>query len=207
MADGLWSADPFKDQIKVDIILSELTGSIGSPNKKKKLIINNQSFCIINDPLALFSVISWTAGDDSTTDATTSASWTALGWPWTLLRGLGHCGPAHRVPTERGLPEGHQSPGLSVRKIRGLHGHSLCPASHWRSEIQCMLIGHLCSEIPFMYQLLLRQNPKVMPKLLGMYDASAPKMDCIQKNYLLPTPVVYGDEDCLYLNVYRPEVR
>nr|AAZ86786.1 IP02848p [Drosophila melanogaster] len=50
-------------------------------------------------------------------------------------------------------------------------------------------------------------NPKVMPKLLGMYDASAPKMDCIQKNYLLPTPVVYGDEDCLYLNVYRPEIR
>lgn len=35
MADGLWSANPFKDQIKVDIILSELTGSIGSPNKKK----------------------------------------------------------------------------------------------------------------------------------------------------------------------------
>ncbi|KRK00233.1 uncharacterized protein Dyak_GE11753 [Drosophila yakuba] len=50
-------------------------------------------------------------------------------------------------------------------------------------------------------------NPKVMPKLLGVYDASGPKMDCIQKNYLLPTPVIYGDEDCLYLNVYRPEVR
>ncbi|XP_036668929.2 uncharacterized protein [Drosophila suzukii] len=50
-------------------------------------------------------------------------------------------------------------------------------------------------------------NPKVMPKLLGLYDASEPKMDCIQKNYLLPTPVIYGEEDCLYLNVYRPEVR
>jgi len=47
------------------------------------------------------------------------------------------------------------------------------------------------------------QNPKVMPKLLGLYDASEPKMDCIQKNYLLPTPVIYGEEDCLYLNVYR----
>jgi len=46
-----------------------------------------------------------------------------------------------------------------------------------------------------------------MPKLLGLYDASEPKMDCIQKNYLLPTPVIYGEEDCLYLNVYRPEVR
>ncbi|XP_044313778.1 uncharacterized protein LOC108048856 [Drosophila rhopaloa] len=50
-------------------------------------------------------------------------------------------------------------------------------------------------------------NPKVMPKLLGVYDASEPKMDCIQKNYLLPTPVIYGKEDCLYLNVYRPEIR
>ncbi|XP_026837124.1 venom carboxylesterase-6 isoform X1 [Drosophila erecta] len=50
-------------------------------------------------------------------------------------------------------------------------------------------------------------NPKGMPKLLGLYNASAPRMDCIQKNYLLPTPVIYGEEDCLYLNVYRPEVR
>ncbi|XP_017049857.2 uncharacterized protein LOC108093964 [Drosophila ficusphila] len=50
-------------------------------------------------------------------------------------------------------------------------------------------------------------NPKVIPKLLGVYDASEPKMDCIQKNYLLPAPIIYGDEDCLYLNVYRPEVR
>ncbi|XP_017077325.1 uncharacterized protein LOC108112087 [Drosophila eugracilis] len=51
------------------------------------------------------------------------------------------------------------------------------------------------------------KNPKVMPKLLGVYDASQPKMDCIQKNYLLPSPIIYGVEDCLYLNVYRPEVR
>ncbi|KAH8258411.1 hypothetical protein KR038_011182 [Drosophila bunnanda] len=50
-------------------------------------------------------------------------------------------------------------------------------------------------------------NPKVMPKLWGLYNASTPKADCIQKNYLLPTPVIYGAEDCLYLNVYRPEVR
>ncbi|XP_017096776.2 juvenile hormone esterase [Drosophila bipectinata] len=48
-------------------------------------------------------------------------------------------------------------------------------------------------------------NPKAMPKLRGVYNASWPRMDCIQKNYLLPTPIVYGEEDCLYLNVYRPE--
>uniref|UniRef100_A0A1B0DPS2 carboxylesterase n=1 Tax=Phlebotomus papatasi TaxID=29031 RepID=A0A1B0DPS2_PHLPP len=27
---------------------------------------------------------------------------------------------------------------------------------------------------------------------------------CIQKNVLIPTPIVVGSEDCLYLNVYRP---
>ncbi|KAL7737528.1 hypothetical protein ACLKA6_007655 [Drosophila palustris] len=50
-------------------------------------------------------------------------------------------------------------------------------------------------------------NPKVMPKLQGIYNASMAKPDCIQKNYLLPTPLIYGEEDCLYLNVYRPERR
>lgn len=45
-----------------------------------------------------------------------------------------------------------------------------------------------------------------MPKLRGVYNAGEPRTDCIQKNYLLPTPIVYGEEDCLYLNVYRPEI-
>ncbi|KAH8337976.1 hypothetical protein KR067_012395 [Drosophila pandora] len=47
-------------------------------------------------------------------------------------------------------------------------------------------------------------NPKAMTKLRGVYNASQPRTDCIQKNYLLPTPIVYGEEDCLYLNIYRP---
>jgi len=96
-----------------------------------KLIINNPSICIINDhPLALLSVTSRTTGDDSTTAAA------ATSWP--DVRGFDHGGPAgHRVPAQRGLPEGHLSPGLSVREIRGLHGHSLCPAARGRSEIQC----------------------------------------------------------------------
>ncbi|KAH8411061.1 hypothetical protein KR222_011277, partial [Zaprionus bogoriensis] len=50
-------------------------------------------------------------------------------------------------------------------------------------------------------------NPKVMPKLQGIYNASSVKPDCIQKNYLMPTPLIYGEEDCLYLNLYRPERR
>ncbi|XP_034120414.1 esterase E4 isoform X1 [Drosophila guanche] len=50
-------------------------------------------------------------------------------------------------------------------------------------------------------------NPKVMPKLIGVYNATKPKPDCVQKNYLLPTPIIFGQEDCLYLNVYRPKLR
>ncbi|XP_030369003.1 venom carboxylesterase-6 [Scaptodrosophila lebanonensis] len=51
------------------------------------------------------------------------------------------------------------------------------------------------------------RNPEIMPKWRGTYNATAAKPDCIQKNYLLPTPSVYGEEDCLYLNVYRPQHR
>uniref|UniRef100_B4MQF2 carboxylesterase n=1 Tax=Drosophila willistoni TaxID=7260 RepID=B4MQF2_DROWI len=35
-------------------------------------------------------------------------------------------------------------------------------------------------------------------------DATKPKPDCIRKEYLSAQPVISGDEDCLYLNVYRP---
>lgn len=48
------------------------------------------------------------------------------------------------------------------------------------------------------------RNPVWHPKLEGVYNATSVKMDCIQKNYLLPSPLVHGKEDCLYLNVYRP---
>ncbi|XP_068144437.1 juvenile hormone esterase-like [Drosophila tropicalis] len=48
------------------------------------------------------------------------------------------------------------------------------------------------------------EKPRRMGKLFGTSDASKPKPDCINKNYLLSTPKVYGEEDCLYLNVYRP---
>lgn len=42
--------------------------------------------------------------------------------------------------------------------------------------------------------------------LTGTYNATEPKMFCIQKNYLMPNPVVMGVEDCLHLYVYRPKV-
>uniref|UniRef100_A0A0K8TZC5 Carboxylic ester hydrolase n=4 Tax=Bactrocera latifrons TaxID=174628 RepID=A0A0K8TZC5_BACLA len=46
--------------------------------------------------------------------------------------------------------------------------------------------------------------PKSFPRWWGMLDATAPKQNCVQKNYILPNPVVEGVEDCLYLNIYRP---
>ncbi|ALC41293.1 Jhe, partial [Drosophila busckii] len=47
-------------------------------------------------------------------------------------------------------------------------------------------------------------NPVPASKLSGIHNASYARMDCIQKNFLMPIPSVYGVEDCLYLNVYRP---
>lgn len=37
-------------------------------------------------------------------------------------------------------------------------------------------------------------------------NATEEKTQCMQKNYLIPNPTVYGVEDCLYLYVYRPKV-
>ncbi|EDW75956.2 uncharacterized protein Dwil_GK15211 [Drosophila willistoni] len=51
------------------------------------------------------------------------------------------------------------------------------------------------------------RSPVWKPKWDDIIDATMAKPDCIQKNYLLPTPIVYGEEDCLYLNIYRPVLR
>uniref|UniRef100_A0A0A1XHF3 Carboxylic ester hydrolase n=1 Tax=Zeugodacus cucurbitae TaxID=28588 RepID=A0A0A1XHF3_ZEUCU len=49
-------------------------------------------------------------------------------------------------------------------------------------------------------------NPKAFPRWWGVLDATASKHNCVQKNYILPNPVVEGVEDCLYLNIYRPTI-
>ncbi|XP_068151131.1 juvenile hormone esterase-like isoform X2 [Drosophila tropicalis] len=51
------------------------------------------------------------------------------------------------------------------------------------------------------------RSPVWKPKWDDIIDATYAKPDCIQKNYLLPTPIIYGEEDCLYLNIYRPVLR
>ncbi|EDW02572.1 GH22070 [Drosophila grimshawi] len=85
-----------------------------------------------------------------------------------------------------GCLKGIYMPGYQIKRFEGFLGipYALPPVD----------------ELRFNY-------PKVMPKLQGIYNASTAKPDCIQKNYLLPTPLIYGEEDCLYLNVYRPEHR
>uniref|UniRef100_B4MQF1 GK21860 n=1 Tax=Drosophila willistoni TaxID=7260 RepID=B4MQF1_DROWI len=51
------------------------------------------------------------------------------------------------------------------------------------------------------------QSPKIKARWFNTYDATKFKSDCIQKNYLISNPTVFGEEDCLYLNIYRPKVR
>ncbi|CAD7014810.1 unnamed protein product [Ceratitis capitata] len=50
-------------------------------------------------------------------------------------------------------------------------------------------------------------NPRAFPRWRGFRDASVPKQECVQKNYILPGSKVEGVEDCLYLNVYVPKPR
>ncbi|XP_059613448.1 juvenile hormone esterase-like [Phlebotomus argentipes] len=47
-------------------------------------------------------------------------------------------------------------------------------------------------------------DPQPADKWNGTLDATLEKPMCIQKNVLVPSPTVQGEEDCLYLNVYRP---
>ncbi|XP_034477227.1 esterase E4 [Drosophila innubila] len=50
------------------------------------------------------------------------------------------------------------------------------------------------------------QNPVAANGWEGILNASVPHTSCLQKCYFLRTWPVFGDEDCLYLNVYRPVV-
>uniref|UniRef100_A0A1A9WQZ2 Carboxylic ester hydrolase n=1 Tax=Glossina brevipalpis TaxID=37001 RepID=A0A1A9WQZ2_9MUSC len=48
------------------------------------------------------------------------------------------------------------------------------------------------------------KNPEPVQPWTGILRAIDSKPDCIQKNYLIPGWPVSGEEDCLYLNIYRP---
>uniref|UniRef100_A0A1B0DFL8 Carboxylic ester hydrolase n=1 Tax=Phlebotomus papatasi TaxID=29031 RepID=A0A1B0DFL8_PHLPP len=47
-------------------------------------------------------------------------------------------------------------------------------------------------------------DPQPPEKWNGTISCDSEKPMCLQKNVLVPNPTVTGNEDCLYLNVYRP---
>ncbi|KAH8400774.1 hypothetical protein KR009_000936 [Drosophila setifemur] len=51
------------------------------------------------------------------------------------------------------------------------------------------------------------KNPVPAAAWEGVLDAGSPKESCLQKNYFSSNWQVSGEEDCLYLNVYRPQQR
>ncbi|XP_041769691.1 juvenile hormone esterase-like [Anopheles merus] len=50
-------------------------------------------------------------------------------------------------------------------------------------------------------------NPQPNDPWKGKYDASTTKSACIQIVTVLPSPRLYGSEDCLYLNVFMPTLK
>ncbi|XP_054737014.1 juvenile hormone esterase-like [Anastrepha obliqua] len=48
-------------------------------------------------------------------------------------------------------------------------------------------------------------NPEEAKPWNGTLKAKVPKPDCVQKDYIQPASPSFGSEDCLYLNVYRPQ--
>lgn len=50
------------------------------------------------------------------------------------------------------------------------------------------------------------RNPVPVKPWGNVLNATGPKPDCIQMNTLVPGSPIYGEEDCLYLNVFRPQV-
>lgn len=49
------------------------------------------------------------------------------------------------------------------------------------------------------------QNPQPIDDWAEVYDATFPRSVCAQINFLIPGSVPEGDEDCLYLNIFRPK--
>lgn len=49
------------------------------------------------------------------------------------------------------------------------------------------------------------RNPEPIEPWKGVLSAREAKPDCKQRNYLLPHWPIMGDEDCLYMNIYRPK--
>ncbi|CAG7835486.1 unnamed protein product [Allacma fusca] len=50
------------------------------------------------------------------------------------------------------------------------------------------------------------EPPKSPRRWFGIRDASKPGKECIQKEKYSPLNIPAGEEDCLYLNIYRPHV-
>lgn len=49
------------------------------------------------------------------------------------------------------------------------------------------------------------RDPEPVEPWQGVLSVKEAKPDCKQRNYLIPYWPIMGDEDCLYMNIYRPK--
>lgn len=90
--------------------------------------------------------------------------------------------------------------------VRGVSGSPICQATRWRAEISGRLWSLRYISWSFC-SLCALQNPVPNDPWSGIYDARQPKPPCIQRiDVQTPAGNIVGDEDCLYLNVYRPSL-
>ncbi|XP_055607111.1 juvenile hormone esterase-like isoform X2 [Uranotaenia lowii] len=81
----------------------------------------------------------------------------------------------------------------------GKYFEGLIPGSRFRGYLGVPFAKPPIGDLRF-------RNPQPVEPWDGDYDASFERSKCVQKNDLWPEQQVEGSEDCLYMNVFVPEV-
>lgn len=77
------------------------------------------------------------------------------------------------------------------------------PIGDLRFAVSLRVLGLFKSEVSCLHF----KNPEPPENWTGLYNATYYRPRCIQRNYIFTQlPAVEGSEDCLYLNIYVPEV-
>ncbi|XP_069696467.1 esterase E4-like [Periplaneta americana] len=116
--------------------------------------------------------------------------------------GIGNDTKHNKIPYKSSDKDDENDPNLSISLKQGvLKGRVMLTHkknkifAFWKIPYAKPPLGHLRFKEP--------QEPE---KWYGVWDASSPGRECIQRNLYVRDSKVAGDEDCLYLNVFTPKI-